>query len=116
MSRNRRRSLEMHVKISGHGARRYVGAGFFHQMNGRRPIAVTIEEGAADAAVQDSVEGLMMRLWTPFANQLIAFSKAANAKSHLVRRTAAEAAVVRRVGFLKALAHFFANATTSGKN
>src|SRR5436853_5829551 len=93
---HRSRSLEMDVKIGGHGAWRLGRAGLFHQMDCRGPVAVAIEECAADTAIEHPVEGLMVRLRTPFANEVIAFGKAANAKSFVVRRSATEASIVRR--------------------
>src|SRR5437773_7749177 len=84
-------------------------------MHRRRPVAVAIEKRAADSAVEDALERLVIGLRTPFANQFVAFLEAADAESFVVRRTTSEAAAVGRVGFLDAF-HFRANATTSGKN
>src|SRR5207249_3623264 len=116
----RRRPLEVDVKVGCHGARRCILAGLLHEMHGRGPVAVAIEQRAAYAAVEDAVEGLMMRLRPPLADQFVPFGEASDAQSFFVRRAASEAAVVRRVGFLKALFRHpkrsaFANATTSGK-
>src|SRR5437867_4183521 len=111
---HRRRPFQGDVKIGCHGARRRILAGLLHEMHGRGPVAVAIEQCAANAAVEDAVEGLMMRLRPPLADQLIPFGEAPDAKPLVIGRAASEAAVVRRVGFLKAL-HTFANATTSGK-
>src|SRR5579872_4404856 len=100
---HRGRTLQRHVKICRDGARRAVRAGLLHQMHRRGPVAVAIQKRAADAAVEDAVEGLMMRLGTPLANELVAFGEAANAKTFRVGRPASEALIVRCVSFLNAL-------------
>src|SRR5205085_7433527 len=69
----------------------------------RRPVAVAVEQRADDAAVEDVVECRVMRLRRPVADELVPLAKAADAQSFVVGRTAAEAAVLRRVRFLDAL-------------
>ena len=83
---------------------------------------MAVEQRAADAAVEDVVERGVVRLGRPGADELVAFLEAADAQPFVIGRPAAEAAIVRRVGFLDALfAHRFLCegddiATTSGKN
>ena len=73
-----------------------------HQVHRRGPVAVAVEQRAADAAVEDVVERLVMRLGRPLADELVALFEAADAQPFLVGRAAAEAAVLRRVRFLNA--------------
>src|SRR6266542_4136627 len=111
---HRCRPFQMHMKIGGDGARRSIGSRFLHQVHRRGPVAVAIEQRAADAAIENAVEGLMMRLRPPLADQLLSLGEASDAQPFVICRTAAEAAVVRCIRFLNAL-HLFANAITSGK-
>src|SRR5437870_6706391 len=97
---HRRRTLEMDVKIGGHRAGRDAGTRLFHQMHGCRPVAVAIEDGAADSAVENPFECEMMRLRPPLANHCISFGKTSDTQPFVVCGTAAEAAIVRRVGLL----------------
>src|SRR6266849_8500417 len=105
----------MDVKIRSDRARRRGRRRFLHQVHRGGPVAVTIEERAADAAVENSFERLVIWLGFPFTNQLVALLETADAQALVVRRTASEAEIVGRVGFLNAF-HFRENATTSGKN
>src|SRR5437870_2670565 len=104
----------MDVKIRRDRARRRLGARLLHENHRCGPVTVAIEERAANASVEDAVEGLVLRAGPPFAHQLVALFEAANAQSLVVGRPASEAAIVRRVGFLNGF-HRRANATTSGK-
>src|ERR1700686_985775 len=86
-------------------------------MDRRRPVAVAVEQRAADAAVEDAVEGLVVRLGVPLADDGVPFLEAADAQALLVGGSAAEALVLRRVGLLKALGHDRDDiAMTCGKN
>src|SRR5437762_8037136 len=69
-----------------------------------RPVAVAIEKRAADAAVQDAFERLVVRLRPPLGHDLAAVAghEALDAEPLLVGRTAAEAAVLRSVSVLQA--------------
>ena len=93
----------MHLEIARDCTWRRGRARFLHQVHRRGPVAVAIEERAADSAVEDAVELLVIRLRAPFANQIVAFLEASDAKAFVVRGTASEAAVIGRVGFLNAL-------------
>jgi hypothetical protein len=100
---HRRRALQENVEIRRHRAWRRSRAGFLLKVVRRGPVAVAIEQRAADSAVQDAVERLVMRLRAPFANQIVAFHKAPDAQSPIVCRSATEALVLRRVPFLQAV-------------
>ena len=89
--------------ISRHRARRPVFAGFVHQMPGRCPVAVTIEQRADDSAVKDSGKGFVARLRLPFRDDFLAARKAPNSQSIRIRRTAPPAAIGRGVSFLQRL-------------
>src|SRR5690349_21380747 len=75
-----RGALEHDVKVRGDGAGRRVRAGLAHQVHGRGPVAVAVQESAADAAVENVVESLVVRLGRPGANQLVAILEAADAQ------------------------------------
>src|SRR5437899_6936094 len=77
-------------------------------MHRLRPVAVAIENGAADAAVENAVERDMVRLRPPLAHEVLSVGEAADAQPFLVCRAATEAAIVWRVRFLEAF-HFFAS-------
>src|SRR5438045_2559680 len=83
-------------------------------MHRRGPVAVAVEERAADSAVEDAVECLMVRLGPPLANELAAIFETLYPQSFFICRAAAEAAVIRGVHLLNAF-HLPENATTSGK-
>src|SRR5205823_5968124 len=85
-----------------HGARRRFRAIFLHQVNARRPVRVAIEERAADPAVQDAGERLVMRLRLPFGDEFVAGFEAPDAEAAIVRGAAAEADVLRGVALLQA--------------
>ena len=72
-----------------------------HQVHRRRPVAVAVEQRAADAAVEDAVEGLMMRFGVPLADHLVAFLEAADSQALFVGRSAAETDAVRRISLLQ---------------
>src|SRR5206468_9528873 len=99
---HRRRTLEEHVEVRGHGAGRRAAGALAHEVHGRGPVAVAVEQRAADAAVEDVVERGVVRLGRPGADELVALLEAADAQPFVVGRPAAEAAVPRRVGLLNA--------------
>jgi hypothetical protein len=100
---HRRRAFQENVEVRRHRARRRIRTGLLLEVVRRGPVAVAIEERAADSAVQDAVERLVVRLRAPFADQGVAFDEAPDAQSPLVGRPATEALVLRRVPFLQAL-------------
>ena len=82
-----------------------VRAGVFHQMIGRGPVAMAIEQRADDSAVQDSGKRLVFLLRLPFSNDLAVFDEAANMQTLAVRWTATEAGILGSVLFLKRFFH-----------
>src|ERR1043165_4174654 len=83
-------------------------------MHRRGPVAVTVEKRAANTAVENAVECLMVRLGVPFADEVAVLFEAADAKALVIGRTASEAPVVRRVRLLNAFHP--RNRMTSAKN
>jgi hypothetical protein len=89
--------------ISRHRARRPVFGGFVHQMPGRCPVAVTIEQCADDSAIKDSGKSFIARLRPPFRDDFVAARKAPNPQSIRIRRAATPAGIGRGVSFLQGL-------------
>jgi len=97
----RRRTEQFDRVIGSHGARNAVGAGLFHEVISRGPVAVAIEQCADDSAVQDAGKSFVLRLRLPFRHDRVALRKTANAQALRVGRPAAPAPIVRRVFFLE---------------
>ena len=104
-SRHRSRAFENDMKICGDCAGRSRYAGLLHQMMRRGPVAVAIEQRSADSSVEHIRKRLMMFLRGPRSDDLVALYETTNSQSLLIGRTAAEAAIVRSEGFLKASCH-----------
>ena len=64
---------------------------------------MTIEQRTDDAAVENTLESLMMRLGLPSGDQFVPLDEALDAKPLRVRRAAPEALVLWRVPILQAL-------------
>ena len=62
-----------------------------HQVARGRPVAVAVEQRPEDAAVQHAVEGLVVRLRAPVADDCVALDEALDAQALLVGGPAAEA-------------------------
>src|SRR4051812_35123265 len=75
----------------------------FHHRVGRRPIQMTVEQRADDAAVQHSRKGFLPLFGFKVGHDFITLREAANVQPLWIRRTTTEARVVRRVSFLKTL-------------
>ena len=73
-------------------------------MVGRRPVAVAVEQGSENATVDDSVEGLVVRLRPPLGHDLLAGlrDEALDTQALLIGRPASEAAVPGGVSVLEA--------------
>ncbi len=69
----------------------------------RRPIAMTVEQRADDAAIQNSGKRLVLFRRLPFGNDLAVLRKAANPQSLRIRRAAPPARIVRSILFLERL-------------
>ena len=76
-------------------------ARLLHQVPGRSPVAVAIEQRADDTAIQDAGKRFIFRLWLPFCHDHVAFRKAADTQAFRISWPAAPTGVVRRVLFLK---------------
>ena len=72
-----------------------------HQMISRRPVAVTIEQRADDAAIQNSRKCFVLFLRLPFCNDFIVFWKTVNTQSFGIRRPATPARIVWSILFLQ---------------
>ena len=87
--------------FSRHRAGRMVSACVFHQMIGRGPIAMTVEQRADDAAIQHAGKRFVLRLRLPFGNDFAVFGKAADAQTVRIRRAATPTRIFGSVLFLK---------------
>ena len=95
--------LQPDVEVGGHRAGKRAFSRLLHQMDRRRPVAVAVEEGPANSAVQNPVEREVVRLGRPIGDELVPPLEAPDVQPLLVRRAAAEAAVLRGERLLKAL-------------
>ena len=60
------------------GARRVILFRALHQMIGRRPIAMAIQQRADDAAIQNALKSFVFFLWFPFRNHFAVFWETAD--------------------------------------
>jgi len=74
-----------------------------HQVIGRRPIAMTVEQRADNAAIQDPGKRFVFLLWFPFCNDFAVLRKTANTQSFGIRWAAAPTRIVRGIAFLQGL-------------
>lgn len=88
--------------VSGDRAGRVVQTVSFHQVPGRGPVAMAVEEGADDAATQHSGKRLLVSFRLEVGYDFIALGEAANVQALFIRRTAPETGKVWSVGFLYA--------------
>lgn len=105
----RRWAQQLNGVIRGHRAWRPIFTSALHQMPGRGPVAVAIEQRADDSAVEDTGKRFVFLLRFPFCHDFVAADETANVQPVRVGRPATEAGVRRRVKFLKrlrAVAHF----------
>lgn len=79
------------MEIRRHRARRLILTALFHQMVGRCPIRMAVEQCSYNPAIQHTRERLVMRFGSPFGDDFIAFNEAAYMKPLFVRGPAAEA-------------------------
>ncbi len=97
----RRWSQQFDGVLRGDGAWRAILFCVLHQMIGCRPIAMTIEQRADDAAIQNPIKSFVFFLWFPFSNDFAVFRETSDMQSMRVRRSATPARVVRSKFFLK---------------
>src|SRR5882724_13615176 len=69
-------------------------------MIGARPVAVTIEQRADDAATQHSGKSLLISLWLERRYNFVTARKAANVQALFIRGTATKARIVWCVSLL----------------
>jgi len=87
-------------------AGRMISAGFFHQVIGCGPVAVTIEQRADDPTAQHPGKCFLISLRLKGRDDIIAAREAANVQTLFIRRAATKARHARRVSFLET---FFAH-------
>ncbi len=80
-----------------------VHTGAFHQMVSRRPVAMTVEERADDAAAEHSRKCFLISLGLKLSDNLVALLKATDVQAVFIRGPATKARIVWRVSFLNAL-------------
>ncbi len=100
---NGRRPPELYRELRSHGAggRRQMAS--LHEVPGARPVGMTVENRAANAAVEHPRKRKVVRLGMPLADaRVVALRERLDAQPFLVLRSAAEAAATRRVGVLQA--------------
>src|SRR5215213_806534 len=86
-------------------ARWLVGAGPLHQMPGRGPVAMAVEQSADDSAAQHSFKRFIFAAGLPLGHHVVAVRKTANVQALRIRWTTAKAGEVGSVGFLNAFRH-----------
>src|SRR6267143_5577368 len=77
----------------------------FHQMIGRRPITMTVEQRANDAPVQNARKRFVLRLRLPFGDDFAVFGKTADPQAFVIRRPATPTRIFGSVLLLKRLLH-----------
>ena len=77
-----------------------IQSGLLHQVVGRGPVAVTIEQRPDDAAAQHSGERFLISLRLKRRDDFIAAREASNVQALLIRRATTKARIVWRVSFL----------------
>ena len=101
----RRRAQELDRILSRDGAGRFVRAALLHQMPRSRPVAVTIEERADNAAAQHPFKCFVLLTRLPLSDNLFAIRKTADVQTLRVRRSTAETREIRGVSLLNAFNH-----------
>jgi hypothetical protein len=97
------RTQQLDCIICRHCAGHTVIAVPVHQMPGRHPIAVTIEQCPDNSPVQDAWERFVFPLRLPFGHEFIAASEAANVQAFGIGRATTPAGILRRVFLLERL-------------
>src|ERR1051326_2092176 len=72
-------------------------------MPGGRPVAMTVEQRADNAATQHAIERLVLLARLPLSDDLIAIREAAHVQTLRIRRSTTKASEIRGVSFLNAL-------------
>ena len=87
--------------VGSNGARQLALPVRLHEMIGRTPIAVAIEERATNAPVENRAKGDMVRLCLPGRDEDVTLEKAAQTKAFLIGLTAAKTPVLGSILLLK---------------
>src|SRR2546421_2601131 len=82
-----------------------IRARVFHQMIGRGPVAMAIEQRPNDSAIQDAGKRFVLRLRRPLRDDVAVFRKTANPQTFAIRRSTAPARIFRSVLLLQRLLH-----------
>ena len=96
-----RRSLTWKSAVTVQGGA--VEPALHHQVVAGGPVAVAVEQGADDAAVEHPGEGVVVRLGGEVGDDLVALDEALDAEPLVVGGAAAEADALRRVPCLEGL-------------
>ncbi len=96
-------TFEFDVKLGGDGAGWNQLVGRFHQVIRGGPVAVAVEQGTTDAAVEHVVERFVVFGGLPVAYDNVAPNDALELQALFVGRAAAETSVLGCVAILKAL-------------
>ena len=83
------------------GAWRVILFRALHQMISRCPVAVTIEQRADDAAIQNAIKSLVLLLRFPLSDDFAILRETLNMQAVRIRRPTTPADIVRSVFFLK---------------
>jgi hypothetical protein len=75
----------------------------FHQIISRRPVAMTVEQNADDAAIQNSLKSFVLLLRSPLSDDFAVLRETLNVQPSRVRRAATKTHIVWRILFLKRL-------------
>ncbi len=100
-----RRTLQLHVEVGRHRARRFARAALLHQVPRRGPVRVAVEERADDPAVDDAGKRFVVLLGRPIDDDRVALDATLDAQPLRVRGAAAEALVLGREAPLEVVGH-----------
>ena len=101
----RRGPKQFYRILGGDSTRRFVSAGFLHQVPGCGPIAVTIEQRTDDSTAQHACKRFVLAAGLPLRHDLLAVGETADLQSLRVGRTTTKTAKVRSVSLLNTLCH-----------
>ena len=88
--------------VGGDGAGRFLQTALLHEVPGGRPVAVAIEKGADDAAVEHAGESLVVCFGLPGGHDFRTANKAPDAQPLGIGRAATKAAAGGRILLLQA--------------
>jgi hypothetical protein len=100
-------ALQRDRVVGCNGTRRFVRAGFLHQVPGGSPVAMTIEQRADDAAAQHAGERLILCARLPLGDNFITDREAADVQAFRIRGATTKTGKIRCESFLDAFVHLF---------